>query len=94
MPTGLSSRLRETGIQFGGSGDEQWHEQGIQCLSTASLTFQRHFKEHNWFSTGIQQCNMTELWDEDDLAPDKLYLPPEITTFTWRVERMFPGQWE
>lgn len=58
-----------------------------------SLTFQLHFKEHDWFSTGIQQCDLTELWDEGDLAPDKLYLPPEITTFTWRVERMFPGQW-
>lgn len=37
---------------------------------------------------------MIELWDEDDLDPEKLYLPREITTFTWRVERMFPGQWE
>lgn len=91
MPTGLSHRFREAGTRSRGSGKSQWYVKGILCLSSASLTLQPHLKEHDGFSTGIQPRTMTELWDEDDLAPEKLYLPPEITTFTGRVERMFPG---
>lgn len=67
---------------------------GTQCLCIVPQTWQPHFEEHNWFSTWIQTCNMIELWDEDDLVPEKLYLTWEITAFTWRMEKMFPGQWE
>lgn len=64
----------------------------IVCLRIVLQAFQPHFEEHNWFSTGIQTGNMIGLRDEDDLVPEKMYLAREITAFTWRVEKMFPGQ--
>lgn len=66
----------------------------ILCLHIVLQASRPHFAEHNWFSSGIQTGNMIGPRDEDDLVPEKMYLAREITAFTWRVEKMFPGQWE
>lgn len=60
----------------------------MQCLRIVPQTFPPYSEEHNWFSTGIQTGNMIEPRAEDE----KLYLAREITAFTWRVEKTFPGQ--